>query len=175
MAVLGAGCVAVGDTHVQVVQPAQIDPYQRNVLDKCQPHIYPHRLILGQTGIGSTLQQGAIIVYNQTDFDIYWNSISAPTDENKVPITTKPVINFDQESAYFLPISVSNSCQKFEPYGDQMTTDCYNISLVIFRHTDNANCQPVNEIPVFVYIYPKTNWPVGTQWIDPTPVPTAGN
>jgi hypothetical protein len=170
-----AGCVPLDDTHVQVVQPSLTDGYQRNVLNKCDPHIYPHRLFIGQVGMGSTLQQGAVVARNQADFDTYWNTISDLTDENKVSVTMKPTVNFDKEMVYFLPISISNSCQKFEPYGGQMMTDCYDISIVIFRSTDVVNCQPVNNIPVFVYIYPKTEWPIQMQWIDPAPTPTPGS
>jgi len=175
LVILGVGCVSLDNpNNVQVVPPSTADAYSRNQLDKCAPHVYPHRLIYGATGIGSTLmQQGAAIVNTQADFDNYWNSMTATFDSNKVPTNgLKPTVNFDQESVYFLPISISNSCQRFEPYGDQLTTDCYNISIVMYRYTATDNCQAVNEIPVFVYIYPKTTWPIGMQWIDPTPVPT---
>lgn len=174
------GCVDINDPNVHVQQPGQVEQYQRSPLDKCQPHIYPHRLIKGQVALGSALlQMGSPISANdQPTFDLCWNYVSPQLDENKVPsFSLKPVVNWDQESAYFYVATLDNDCQKAEPYGDEMTTDCFNITILVYRTSDGKDCQPIASYPVFIYIYPKTTWPIGVQNIYPTatftPAPTA--
>lgn len=175
-----AGCVDINDPNVKVLKPGEVGDYQRSPLDKCPPHTYPHRLILGQVTLGSALlQMGTPILANdQPTFDTLWNDVSPQLDQNKVPsFSLKPLVNWDQETAYFLIGSMDNTCDTVRPYGEEMTTDCVNVSILLYRERLDQDCQPVNGYPVFIYIYPKTSWGVGIQNIYPTatvtPIPTA--
>lgn len=175
-----AGCVSIDDPNVRVVKPGEVDPYPRNVLDKCPPHTYPHRLIYAQAGNGSILtRQGQSAASTQADFDLYWSSITPMLDPKNIDIntnantSTKPVINFDREMALFVPLPPENSCQKFKPIGDEMVTDCYTITIPIFWYREGQDCQPVSAIPVFLYIFPRANWPVNVHLEQATATPTA--
>jgi hypothetical protein len=173
--VLAAGCVDINDTRVQVTPPGQVEQYQRSPLDKCPVHKYPHRLILGQVAPGSPLFQSgnSLGINDQPTFDNCWNGVSPQLDENKVPsYSLKPIINWDQESAYVIMMGVDNTCDSIKPYQDEMTTDCFDITILLYRERQGQDCQPVNSYPVFIYIYPKTAWPIGTQWFYPTPTVT---
>lgn len=168
------GCVSIHDT-IPIEYPSPVDQYNRNTLDKCTPHVNPHRLILAQEGLGSYLVShgGNQIVNNQQDFDLLWNSVSPQLDPNNVPSSSlEPIIDWDHESAYFLTVPRDQTCQKAKPFGDEMVSDCYSVSLIIFRYNEGSCEQAVN-YPVFIYIYAKTNLPVGIQWVYPTSVPTA--
>jgi hypothetical protein len=168
----GAGCVRLRD-NLQVSAPNQVDLYQRNVLDKCEPHVYPHRLILAQAGTGSQLLQvGGQMVNNQIDFDRWWNSVTPQLDATNSSIDAlKPTVNWELQQVFFLPISVSSSCHKVRSYGDEMTTDCYSITVPIIQSFEGQNCQPALSHPVLIYIFPKTTLPVTAQWVTPTPTP----
>ena len=167
-----AGCVDINDTRVQVQRPGDVDIYQRNVLDRCPSHKYPHRLVVAQTGLNSPLaQRGSQIVTTQTDFDQLWAALATVENSNitTTSLTQEPVVNWEQEQALFMVVAVDNSCQKTLPFGDEMTTDCYSITAPLFRYWDGSHCGPPIYYPVFLYIYPKTGWPVNIQWVVPTP------
>ncbi len=172
---LSAGCVSIDDPNVHVTRPSETDIYQRNVLNKCPPHTYPHRLIMAQAGNSSILtRQGQSAAANQTEFDEYWSSITPILDPNSVTNSSaKPVVNFVREIALFVPMVSANSCIKYKPFGDEMSTDCYNITISIFWSQEGQDCQPLSAIPVFLYIYPKTEWPVIVQMVHSTPTPTS--
>jgi len=168
------GCVDINDAKVQVSQPEQVEQYQRSPLDKCPSHMYPHRFIFAQAGVGSTLLQGGPIqVTNQKDFDDRWNSVTPDLNEAKVPSDAlKPIVNWDEQTAFFYPFTISSTCDKVVPFGDRMITDCYNITIPILHYYEKENCKPATTYPVFIYIYPKTTWPIQIQWVAPTAVPT---
>jgi hypothetical protein len=172
---VAAGCVSIDDPNVHVTRPGEIDPYRRNVLDKCPPHTYPHRLIVAQAGNGSILtRQGQSAATKQEEFDLYWGSVTPILDPNSTTNTSaKPIVNFERETALFVPLPPENSCQKFKPLGDEMTTDCYTITIPILWYREGQDCQSVSAIPVFLYIYPKTDWPVSVRMLQATPTPTA--
>jgi hypothetical protein len=168
-----AGCVPISQ-NVSVQYPSPIDP-SNNTLYKCTPQAYPHRLIITRISAGSPLLQtdgGA--VNDQVNFDRDWSQLSPDFDEkNTSADTLAPVINWEQETANFMPVFLDNSCEKAKPYGDQMTTDCYTVAAPILRYTEGGNCQhTVTTYPVFVYIYPKTGMPVSRTWVYFTPTPT---
>lgn len=173
-----AGCVSIHDGNaVQVTPPGQTDQYQRNVLDKCPPHINPHRLVIGEIATGNPLvTSGSQIVYTQQDFDKLWPNITVqPPDPAKVPmnsLTQEPIVNWSSEIAYFLLVPIDNSCQKTVPFGDEMTSDCYDITVPLYRTNEGQNCGAPGAYPVFIFIYAKTNLPLAIQWIYPTPTPT---
>ena len=160
---LTAGCVSIYDSKVQVQHPSEVDPYQRNLVDKCDPHVYPNRLISAEMGMGTTLIQGSTTVQDQNTFDQYWNSISPSQDENSVPsYSLKPVIDWDHQVVYFLPVGLTNTCEKVRPLA--IETDCYNITVTLYKYVEGQNCSPRTTSPVFVYICPKSDWPLQTQW-----------
>ena len=170
-----AGCVSIHDTSFQVSAPSQADPYQRNVLDKCTPHINPHRLVIAQVDMSSPfVTNGSQTAYNQVDFDKLWNSIT-PLDTSRTPLnslTQEPLINWDKEQAFFLLVPVDNTCQKTIPYGEEMVTDCYNMDILLYRYNEGQNCGAPGYYPVYIYIYAKSTLPVTVQWTLPTPTPT---
>src|SRR5260221_12407527 len=94
-----AGCVDINDAKVQVQRPGEIDPYKRNVLDKCPPHTNLHRLVMAKTGSNSILAQGGTeIVYTQKDFDQAWSYLSAVDDGNVAlsHSSREPVVTWNQ-------------------------------------------------------------------------------
>ncbi len=152
-----------------------MEQYDRSPVDKCIPHPYPHRLLLGQTGFGSTLLQAgeAQLADRQDSFDYLWNGLSIEVDQSAVTGTTiKPVINWEHEAALFYRFSLSNTCQKVKPFGDEMVTDCYSITLPVLRYMEGKDCRPAMDYPVFIYIFPKAKLPISVQWVDLTPTPT---
>ncbi len=170
-----AGCVDINDAKVQVKAPGEVDPYGRNVLDKCPTHIYPHRLIVARTGSSSPLAQiGTQLVSTQQVFDQYWSNVSVnPEDQvSDTPISAQPNVNWDQQYAYFYVVPVSSSCEKTKPMPDGMTTDCYSISIPLYRYIEGTNCQPASNLMVFIYIISKVSLPFGVVWYYPTPSPT---
>lgn len=172
----GAGCVDINDAKVQVQAPGEVDPYGRNVLDKCAPHIYPHRLIVAHTGSSSPLAQvGAQLISTQQVFDQYWANVSVnPNDQvSDTPISAQPTVNWDQQLAYFYVVQVNTSCEKSKPMPDGMTTDCYSITIPIFRYLEGNNCQPPSDLLVLIYIISKVSLPFGVEWHYATPVPTS--
>jgi hypothetical protein len=173
---LSAGCVSIYDSKVDVQPPGQVEQYNRSTIDQCTPHVYPHRLIQATTGMAYPyLQTGGGLVNDQVQFDQWWAGLSLQLDQDKVVSTNlKPVIDWTQQTAYFIPVQIGSPCQKVKPFGDEMTTDCYNITIPIYTWMEGENCQqPITSYPVFIYIYPKANnQPVGIQWIHPTPTPT---
>jgi hypothetical protein len=173
---LAAGCVDINDARVQVQAPGQVDPYSRIALDQCTPVVYPHRLIVAKTGSASPLAQvGPQMVYNQLDFDKYWGYVTAQ-DSDKIStsnLSQVPLVNWDQQWAYFLVVGANNSCEKTKPFGEEMKTDCYTISIPLYRYQEGTDCQPPTSFTVFIYLFPKTNLPVNFVWVYPTPIPTA--
>jgi hypothetical protein len=171
---LVSGCVSIDDPNVHVVRPSETDIYQRNVLNKCPPHTYPHRLVMAQAGNSSILtRQGQSAALSQAQFDDYWNTLTPILDPNSaINSAAKPVVNFDREIALFIPMMSANSCTTYQPFGDEMSTDCYNITISIFWKQEGQDCQTLSAIPVFLYIYPKTEWPVIVQMVHSTPTPT---
>jgi hypothetical protein len=174
---LSAGCVSIYDNKVQVHPPDQVDPYGRNVLSQCTPHIYPHELIQAFTSPSSTLvvNGGPNNINNQTDFDFWWNFITPQLDQNQVVSQGfKPVIDWSKQSACFGVVNLANSCQQVKPMGDEVTTDCYNITAEVLSWYEGSNCGPANLYPVFVYIYPKSDAPMNFKvvWPTNTPVPS---
>jgi hypothetical protein len=129
---------------------------------------------MAQTGNSSILtRQGQSAAINQAQFDDYWSTITPILDPNSLTNTTaKPVVNFDREIALFAVMTSADTCTTYKPFGDEMSTDCYNITISILWTQEGQNCQPMNVIPVFLYIYPKTEWPVAVQMVHFTPTPT---
>ncbi len=170
-----AGCVSIYDSKVQVQAPNGVEQWGRSPLDQCTPHVYPHRLIQASAGVGSLLlQAGAQQINTQADFDQWWGTISPALDQDHVVTTGfKPVIDWNQQSVFFLPQNNPNSCIRWRPFGDEMTTDCYNTTITIYQWEEGQDCQNnATTYPVYVYIYPKSNWPVNFKFIYPTPTPT---
>ncbi len=170
------GCVDINDAKVQVQAPGQIENYSRNVIDKCTPQAYPHRLIVAKTTAASPLaQNGSHEVVTQEEFEKFWNYVSV-LDEGKTQISALsqiPIVDWSQQVAFFSVIPATNSCEKTKPYGDEMTTDCYTIKMPIYRYLEGTNCGPPDSLSVFIYIYPKVNLPVIGEWFYPTLIPTA--
>jgi len=167
------GCVSIYDDKIKVQRPEEMDPYQRNVLDKCTPHTLPHRLITGTMNLGTTVLHGFPYAENQASFDFYWNSI-APDITGAAGDSLKPDINWDVQVARFIPVFTSNSCEKVRTYG--METDCYQVSYLLYKYVAGTNCTNPTSYPVFVYIYPKSALPAGPKWLTgpystPTPAP----
>ncbi len=172
--ILISGCVDINDAKVQVRAPGEMDPYARNVLDKCALHTNPHQVIRGEIIAGSSLIQGSgVFVYNQQDFDYFWGNLSSLKAVNvSAEGVLKPVVDWAHSSAYFLLLPLSNSCETVDFL--DMTTDCYDIFCVLDKKVEGTNCQPRSTNPVFVIIYPKTTLPVGLQWVaSATPTPAA--
>ena len=172
--ILISGCVDINDAKVQVRAPGEMDPYARNVLDKCAPHTYPHQLIRAEISAGATIIQGSgVVVNNQQDFDFYWGNLSnlQPEKPSSDGIL-KPVVDWAHNSAHFLVIPLNNSCEKADL--ESMTTDCYDIFFVISRKSEGTDCQPRSANPAFVFVYPKTTLPISLQWAAlATPTPGA--
>ena len=175
--ILVSGCVDINDAKVQVQHPGEIDPYNQISLDKCPQHTSPHRLFTALTGSNSALAQGGTgVASNQQDFDKMWGYLSSVEtgDVTTFSLTQKPVINWGQEIAYYLVVGADSSCQKTKPFGDEMNTDCYSITIPLYRYSEGTNCQPPLYFPVFIYILSaQKNIPINVQWVYPTPVPTA--
>ena len=170
-----AGCVDINDAKVQVQTPGLVDPYGRNVLDQCTPHVLPHRLIQGTIGAASPyFHTNGGLVTDQAGFDLWWPWISVQMDQNKVVTQNlKPVIDWAHQITYFVVVPMNNSCQRAKPIGDEMTTDCYNVTMPIYIWNEKENCQDTfTTEPIFTYIYPIINLPVNVQWIYPTPTYT---
>ncbi len=170
-----SGCVDINDARVQVLAPGQVDPYSRIGLDKCPSHVYPHRLILGQTGSSSPLAQvGPQMINNQRDFDKYWGYVTAiPNDKiSTASLSQQPLVNWEQQMVYFIVIATNNTCEKSKPMPDEMTTDCYTVTIPLYRYFEGTDCQPPGFNLVFIYLFPKTPLPVNFVWFYPTPVPT---
>lgn len=173
---LFSGCVDINDSKVQILRPTEIDPNHQISLDKCPQHTNPHRLFKALTGSNSVLAQGGTgVALNQLDFDKMWGNLSSVETGNVTTsaLTQEPVINWDQQMVYYLVIGTDNSCQKTKPFGDEMNTDCFSITIPLYRYLEGTNCQPPLSFPVFLYIYSKSNLPINIQWVYPTPIPTA--
>ncbi|HVZ79849.1 MAG TPA: hypothetical protein VHE12_03510 [bacterium] len=171
-----AGCVSIYDSKVQVERPAAVESYNnRSPLDRCAPHVYPHRLIQATAGGGYPyLNAGGALIDTQEQFDQWWAGLSVQLDQDKVVTDNlKPLIDWSKQSVYMIPLTL-NPCEKVKPFGDGMSTDCYTITIPIYRWTDEENCQKNSaNIPVFIYIYPKAvGQPVSMEWHYPTPTPT---
>jgi hypothetical protein len=171
-----AGCVSIYDTKVQVYHPGAVDQYNRSIVDQCTPHIYPHRLIQTTAGAGYPfLTTGGALVSDQSQFDQWWAGLSSSIDQSKVVTqNSKPIVDWTQEDAYFIPFNFQSVCQRVEPFGDEMTTDCYTIFIHLLEKTEGKDCQSAPSVyPVFVYIYPRNaNYPVQIQRHVLTPTPT---
>ena len=174
-----AGCVDINDSRVQVQRPGDLEQYQRGLLpqDKCSPHLFPHRFVRGQTGSGSLLARaGSQFVNSQEDFDKWWKEITAQIGmDNKVALsslTGEPIVNWSQETAFFLLVPISTTCQKIDPDTDEMVTDCFTITVKLREERGTQNCQPPVFYPVFIYLYSKTNLPFNVVDFYPTPTPT---
>lgn len=170
-----AGCVDINDTKVQVQPPGQVETYNRSFIDQCTPHVMPHRLIQGTIGSASPyFHTNGALIYDQADFDLWWNGLSVQLDQNKVVTDNlKPVIDWKNQIANIVVVQLGDSCQKAKPFGDEMTTDCYNVTMPIYTWSEGQNCSAdITNLPVFVYIYPIVNLPVNVQWIQPTPTRT---
>jgi hypothetical protein len=171
---MATGCVSIYDDKIRVQRPEEMDPNQRNVLDKCTPHTLPHRLITGHMGLGVTILNGSPIAYDQPTFDIYWGSFSPDLTGGATSDELKPNINWEVQVARFLPVHIGNRCEKVKAYG--METDCYQISYIFYKYVEGTNCTASTSHPVFVYIYPKSTLPAAPKWLSgpystPTPVP----
>ncbi len=170
------GCVSINDNTVQVRPPERVDIYQRNVLDKCTPHLLPSRIIQGTLSAASTLLQGGgADVNSQKDFDFFWANITPDLTDGPVTGDLKPSVNWDVQTVRFFCVPTSNTCEKVQAYG--METDCYQITLPFYKYVDGKNCSTApSSYPVFVYIYPKGNLPLGPRfmtspYLTPTPGP----
>jgi hypothetical protein len=168
-----AGCVSIYDT-TQVKPPGEVDQFQRNQLDKCPPHVYPSRMIQAEMGSSVTVFQGGQIIPDQKTFDFYWNLVTPSLDpDHQQTYSLKPVIDWDHENAFFMPLYLTNSCQKVKSLG--METDCYNITFLLYQYVEGENCATRGTDPVYIYIYPKTSWPFLTRWLKtPNYTPTPG-
>ncbi len=170
-----SGCVDINDTRVQVQHPGEVDPYAHNVVDKCPQHTNPHRLITALIGETSPLgQNGPQLIGNQVDFDGMWNYLSSVDMGNVTTssLTQKPIINWDSDMAYFLVVPIDSNCQKTLPFGDEMNTDCYTITIPLYRYLEGTDCGPPLYYPVFIYIYSKISLPMNVLWVYPTPTAT---
>jgi len=168
----GAGCVSIHQ-EVPVYAPEPMDAYNRSPLDKCTPHVYPHRLVLAQAGSSSPLiQNGGVYVNDQQSFNFWWSTITPQLDTSRtLSNALQPLVDWDHETVSFMPIMIDNSCEKAKPYAEEMTTDCYTITFPIFRYNEGVDCGTPVQFPVFIYIFPKTVIPGGVQWIYSTSTP----
>jgi hypothetical protein len=173
LAVLGqAGCVDINDSKVQVQPPDPVEEYaDHSIVDQCTPHVYPHRLIVASTGVGSPLvQNGAQFVGDQSTFDQLWGTISPQLDQNQVVTSgSEPVVDWTQQTAFFVPKTSPQSCVHWRPFGDGMVTDCLNPRIYIYEWKEGECKDDATSYPVFVYIYPKSNLPVYINMVYPTP------
>ncbi len=170
-----AGCVDISDTKVQVQPPGQVDQFNRSIVDQCTPHVLPHRLIQGSIGSASPfIHSGGGLMTDQATFDQWWTGLTVQLDQNKVVSqNSKPLIDWTRQIVSIVVIPMNNACQRARPYGDEMTTDCYQVSIPIYVWNEGENCQDVNsDYPVFIYIYPIVNLPVNVVWISPSLTPT---
>jgi hypothetical protein len=167
------GCVSIHDPNVHVQRPSDFDHYQRNILDKCKPHVLPHRMIHATMSAASTILQGnGGPVVNQVQFDEIWNQITPEIQSGgSAGDTLKPVINWEAQSTYFLPIWFANTCEKVKPLG--MESDCYQISLYIYQYVEGTNCGPRSNVPVLIYIHPKTPFQIVPARVDSPERPSA--
>lgn len=171
-----SGCVSIYDNKVQVQPPGQVDMWDRNVLDQCTPHVMPHRLIQAKAGAAYPYLRDSSGGFNdQATFDKVWDGLTVVSDPSRsVTEDLKPSIDWDRQSVYLLTFPFYSVCQKVEPYGDGMTTDCYNITIPVYSWMEGSNCQQQQptSYSVFLYIYPKENLPVVIKWVSPTPTTT---
>ncbi len=173
--VIWAGCVPISQ-NVPVYAPGQVEYRGRSPLDVCQPHSLPHRLIAATASMPSSmLVVGGAEMNDQADFDYWWSQVNAQLDPS-VPVNSKgePLIDWANQTAYFAVMPVNNTCQTVSPYQDGMNTDCYTISVLNYIETAAPPCNPgpLSQIPVFIYIFPRTNLPLSFKWITPTPQPS---
>jgi hypothetical protein len=153
----------------------------------CPTRNYPYQFIEA-TAIPNlqTIDYGLYsgLVTNQQEFNSDWNEIIPdqspdPTLPSLLPMigivpqapettTLEPVINWNTTEAFFINLGlVSSSCEKIVFVG--MTTDCLNIYITLSKFTYLSNCYPINEVPFFIFIFPKTNLPIIVKWTnDPT-------
>lgn len=167
------GCVSIHDPNVHIQRPSEFDHYQRNILDKCEPHVLPHRLILASMSAASTILQGnGGPVVGQAQFDDIWNQITPEIPPGgSAGDTLKPIINWEAQSTYFLPIWFTNTCEKVKPLG--MASDCYQISLYFYQYVEGTNCGPRSSVPVLIYIHPKTPFQIVPVRVDSPEGPSA--
>ena len=173
LAALLAGCVSIYDK-VDVNRPESVDQYSRTQLDKCDPHIYPFRLIGTELNPGTTIISGGGLATNQATFDLYWAAVTPVLDVNQPQsVSTKPSIDWTRETAYFVPVFMTNSCEKVKTLG--MFTDCYSVWIAFYKYVEGTNCNPRSSYPMMIFIYPTTTLPVGIIYPktpDYTPTPT---
>jgi hypothetical protein len=170
-----AGCVDISDTKVQVQAPGQVDTYDRSFITQCTPHVMPHRLIRATIGEASPyFHTSGALVSDQADFDLWWSALTVQLDQNKVVTDNlKPVIDWTNQIANIVVVPLTGPCQKTKPFGDEMTTDCYNVTIPIYIWNEGQDCSSdVPSYPVYIYIYPIVNLPVNVQWVQPTPTLT---
>ncbi len=170
-----AGCVDINDSKVQVQPPEPVEDYaNHSIVDQCTPHVYPHRLIIASTGVGSPLvQNGPQQVTNQAEFDQLWATISPQLDQNQVVTSGfEPVIDWTQQDAFFVPNTSPQSCVHWQPFGDGMMSDCLNPRIYIYEWKEGDCKDDATSYPVFIYIFPRASVPVYINMVYPTPTPT---
>jgi hypothetical protein len=161
-ALVCAGCVSIQD-NVQIQRASGTNSTQ-NITQKCDLKPYVARLILAS---GSSSFQSPGLVRDKDTFETAWNVLNVDSNQTytKVEGTTKPQVDWTNQQVYFWTMGkVDNSCVKIVPI--KVETDCLNIFITVSRIVYASNCQPSESYPVFVYLMPRTEMPVGGQWSD---------
>jgi hypothetical protein len=166
-AALLAGCVSI-DQNFSVDRPAETNPNQ-NVTEKCPVRPFPCRVIRTMGSAGADILRGGPRGANeQTGFDQVWNVLTVEPGQESYPTlegTNKPRVDWNGWSVFFLPAGqIENSCRKYAPA--KVETDCMSITIYFSTWLTKGPCEAAQGIPVFVYIYPKTNLPIGLLTTD---------
>ena len=167
-----SGCVPLS-SNVQVQAPSAIQADQSgqdvNVLNRCDPHVYPYQVIRAVTNGATSLAGGsAWSVDDQASFDSVWMQVSAVLDDNNVPTSAmKPAVDWSHQEVNFVPYYLTSTCDHVAPAG--MSTDCLTVFMVLSHWKDADNCQPEDLFPVFIFIYPRSPLHVVTQVKEQSP------
>ena len=120
------------------------------------------------------LREGGQNAGNQRDFDYWWGFISPQLNADNTPsYSLKPVIDWDTETASFIPLGIDTTCRRIKPYGEGLVTNCYTVTVLLYSYTEGGDCQTPVNYPVFIYIHAKTNLPFEIRYFYPTPTPPA--
>jgi len=160
-----AGCVSI-DQNVSVDRPSDTNPNQ-NPTQKCPVRLYTHRVIRCQVSPGSLVLQGPRGANDQATFDTLWSVLTVDPGQEypMVQGSNKPMVDWNSQQVFILPVgTLESSCRRIVPA--RMDTDCLNVTIYYSSFLLKGDCTPMQVNPVFVYIYPKTNLPLGVLTTD---------
>lgn len=168
------GCVSIHED-VRVEEPSRrYDP--QNVTQRCDPQPYPSRLIwgLGSRALLERYLGWPVRIESQQQFEEFWSFVNVSTDqldwerrtrqELDIAQPTRPVVNFNQSMVLAYAFFVQETCRKILPA--RMATDCLTVFLELSNVRLPEACDPIHEIQVQIFVFPRTQLPLETRWTD---------